>query len=238
MDFGKKAKEYYNLNSVSELMNGDLISCNSYGIKIYKEDKDGKYNLYFKKDIGEEVIKIHEIRKNILLIFKKFTQIISSTFQYEFFYIFKYNIDNNELILLNQSTMSDRNIQYGTSTMSYLILNNKYLIARYGLELDVYDISQDFEFILPIKYNFFGDGKCIRRSKYPISDMLFTYEGYIFVAEDENHMPRFFAFKNNTFIQFKKFPFMKKDLKAIKRMDDNYFIIYNNNCIIIVTKYN
>ena len=41
VDYDKKEKEYYNLNSVSELMNGDLISCNSYGIKIYKEDKDG-----------------------------------------------------------------------------------------------------------------------------------------------------------------------------------------------------
>ena len=184
--YDKEAKEYYNINSISELMNGDLISCNSYGIKIYKEDKDGKYNLYFKKDIGEEVIKIHEIRKNILIIFKKFTQMFSRTFQTQVFSIYKYDIDTNELILLNKHCMNNRNYRYSTSNMSYLILNNKYLIARYGLELDVYDISQDFEFILPIKYNFFGDGKCIRRSNYPIREMLFTYEGDIFVAEDEN----------------------------------------------------
>ena len=30
----KELKEYYNLNSLYELMNGDLVSCNSYGIKI------------------------------------------------------------------------------------------------------------------------------------------------------------------------------------------------------------
>ena len=32
----KELKEYYNLNSLYELMNGDLVSCNSYGIKYIK----------------------------------------------------------------------------------------------------------------------------------------------------------------------------------------------------------
>lgn len=53
----EKEVEYYNINSMYKLKNGYLISCNSYGIKLY-EKINGKYELKQKKKIGEEIRKV------------------------------------------------------------------------------------------------------------------------------------------------------------------------------------
>ena len=66
IDFFEEKKEkfeYYNLNSVYEMMNGDLVSCNSYGLKIYKKENNGLYKLSFMKELGEAAVNVLEIKK-------------------------------------------------------------------------------------------------------------------------------------------------------------------------------
>ena len=50
--------------------------------------------------------------------------------------------------------MSDRYYGSGVPFISYLLNNNKYLFVRYGLCLDVYDISKDLEFVNKNEFNF------------------------------------------------------------------------------------
>ncbi len=43
--------------------------------------------------------------------------------------------------------MDDRDYGYGVPYISYLLYNNKYLFVRYGLSLDVYDITKNMELV-------------------------------------------------------------------------------------------
>ena len=62
--------ESYNLNSLHELRNGLLVSCNSYGLKFYSKNND-KYNLISKHKIEYNVENILEIKENNLILFQK-----------------------------------------------------------------------------------------------------------------------------------------------------------------------
>ena len=75
----EEIKDYYKLNSTYELMNGDLVSCNSYGIKFYKKEKN-EYKLLSMKKLIDEVKYVVEVKKNFLVIFHIFEDCISLTF--------------------------------------------------------------------------------------------------------------------------------------------------------------
>ena len=107
--FRREKFEYYNINSVYEMMNGDLVSCNSYGLKIYKKEENGLYKISIMKELGEEA------------------ENVSCTFHYYDFKIFKFDIENQELTKINESSMNDRHYGSGVPYISYLLYNNKYL---------------------------------------------------------------------------------------------------------------
>ena len=125
--FRREKFEYYNINSVYEMMNGDLVSCNSYGLKIYKKEENGLYKISIMKELGEEAKNVIEIKNNILIIFFIFFENISYTFHYYDFKIFKFDIENQELTKINESSMNDRHYGSGVPYISYLLYNNKYL---------------------------------------------------------------------------------------------------------------
>ena len=59
-------EEYFDLFSVYELMNGNLLSCSSYGIKIYEKNIDEHYKLSFIKQIDKPITKAVEIKKKFI----------------------------------------------------------------------------------------------------------------------------------------------------------------------------
>ena len=125
--FHEEKFEYYNINSVYEMMSGDLVSCNSFGLKIYKKEKNGLYKISIMKELGEEAKNVIEIKNNILIIFHIFFENVSCTFHYYDFKIFKFDIENQELTKINESSMNDRHYGSGVPYISYLLYNNKYL---------------------------------------------------------------------------------------------------------------
>ena len=68
--FGSKHKKY-EINSIYELSNGNLVSCNSYGLKIYIKNNE-KYILESKHDMEIDVRKIIEINNNQLILFQRY----------------------------------------------------------------------------------------------------------------------------------------------------------------------
>ena len=44
-DYDYDTVNYYEINSIYELKNGKLISCNSYGLQFYERNNEDKYNL-------------------------------------------------------------------------------------------------------------------------------------------------------------------------------------------------
>ena len=125
--FHEEKFEYYNINSVYEMMSGDLVSCNSFGLKIYKKEKNGLYKISIMKELGEEAKNVIEIKNNILIIFHIFFENVSCTFHYYDFKILKFDIENQELTKINESSMNDRHYGSGVPYISYLLYNNKYL---------------------------------------------------------------------------------------------------------------
>ena len=125
--FHEEKFEYYNINSVYEMMSGDLVSCNSFGLKIYKKEENGLYKISIMKELGEEAKNVIEIKNNILIIFHIFCKSVSRTFHYYVFKIFKFDIENHELTKINEDSMNDRHYGSGVPYISYLLYNNKYL---------------------------------------------------------------------------------------------------------------
>ena len=65
-----RERENYEINSISQLKNGNLVSCSSYGIKIYSKEKD-KYILKSKHKIYKGFKNAIEIELNKLILFSK-----------------------------------------------------------------------------------------------------------------------------------------------------------------------
>jgi hypothetical protein len=145
--------ESYKINSIYELMNGNLISCNSYGIKIYKKNKEGKYELFITKKIKTEVHHVIEIKSNIIIIFCKEVKHISHTFLYFVFDVYKYNIEKDELTELYGDRFNDRHLMDSILHFSYLI-NNNLLFIRFGFKLEIYDINEEKSLVLQNKEDY------------------------------------------------------------------------------------
>ena len=126
--------------------------------------------------------------------------------------------------------MTDRDDIYGISSMTYLAYNNKYLLVRYGLSFDVYDITKDFEYKAE-NQSFYGNN-----NELLIYEFLCNFEEEYFLARGGFHEYKFFKYQNNVINEYKKFPFSKENMKGIIKMKNNKFIVYTEKEIILFKK--
>ena len=63
IDYDYGTATYYDINSIHELKNGKLVSCNSYGLKFYDKYND-KYNLIWTERMDVDVHFIIELKPN------------------------------------------------------------------------------------------------------------------------------------------------------------------------------
>ena len=212
------------LESVAELKNDNLVGCNSSTIYLYKKNIDGKYELSLKKDGLKDVEKVIGIKKNIIIIFTCIQHVINPSFATYDRCVYKYDFDKDILIEMVEAVFSDRDLG-GQFYINYLVFHNKYYLLQYGSSLSVLDITQDFENI-----------ECSSVDETYISELCCNYEGDIFVALDEQNIPRFFTFKNNTFTKYDIFPFTKYEVQDVLKLKNGYFITYGKTEINIIKK--
>ena len=208
-------KEIYELNSIYELMNGNLISCNSYGIKIYKKNKEGKYELY-----------VIEIKSNIIIIFCQEERNISYTFCCFLFDVYKYNIEKDELTKLYGERFNDRHLMDSILHFSYLI-NNNLLFIRFGFQLVIYDINEEKSLVLEN-----NDDNLL------IEDFCYNYDSNTFIAENRGNKYKLYSYKNNKLYDLGEFPFTNENTKGIVKLKDNNFIIYSKQEINFIKNFN
>ena len=148
--------EYYKLNSLYELRNRILVSCNSYGLKFYSKQND-KYVLISKEEIEFEVENIFEMKENIFILFQKKSKTYTSksipprstiTNKYR---ISLYNIKNKEEKILIEDIAyfnSESGIKYhhAFSKINYMF-KDKYLFISLPTKIYIYDISQNKQLI-------------------------------------------------------------------------------------------
>ena len=219
-------EEIYELNSIYELMNGNLISCNSYGIKIYKKNKEGKYELFITKKIETEVHHVIEIKSNIIIIFCREESNISYTFCCFKFDVYKYNIEKDELTELYGERFNDRHLMDSILHFSYLI-NNNLLFIRFGFQLVIYDINEEKSLVLEN-----NDDNLL------IEDFCYNYDSNTFIAKNEDNKYKLYSYKNNKLYDLGEFPFTNENTKGIVKLKDNNFIIYSKQEINFIKNFN
>ena len=224
-------ENYYCLNSVYELLNGNLISCNSYGIKIYKRNINNEYELIHKERIEtNEVKNVIEIKKNLLFIFCHDYSNPSTTFYCYTFAIYKFDIDKFELSEISSSIIKDvddyrENLGY----CNYLI-NNNFLFVRYGFILDVYDIEKNGKLIYNVEIH-------RKNKKIPFQEMMCNYDNNFIITRNCDMLFKIFKYENNSFKAVNYFPFTDKNIKGIVKLKNNNFILFSDNQIIILKNF-
>ena len=211
-----KIDNYYNLNSIYQLKNGDLVSCNSYGIKIYKKDNKGKYKLSLIEKINEGIENAIEIKKNVLFLFCKYFERPIPSFFHVVLEIYKYDIEKKEFIKLSRNYVRDVDFYDSFGNFSYLV-NNNYLLVRSGLTIEVY--NKEAELIYKSNYEQSGENNL------PIKDFYCNYKNNIFIARNGNNKIKMITYKSKNFQEITSFLFTKEYIAGIIKTTDNKFII-------------
>jgi hypothetical protein len=142
--FRERERENYKINSICQLKNGNLVSCNSFEIKIYSKEKD-EYILKSKKNMYDVFKNVIEIELNKLILFREahyFGGHCSRTYyNYYICSLSIYDIEKNILTALNEFEKSV------PLQISYF-KNDKYLFVKNGdFKFDIYDINQNMKSI-------------------------------------------------------------------------------------------
>ena len=142
-DYDYGPSTYYELNSICELKDGKLVSCNSYGLKFYEKDDNGKYKLISTEKMDVDVHFLVEIKPNLLILLQKhFDETFDDVSGDDKYLISIYNIETKNLEKIFQikvfSIMGDFNkINY--------IYGNKYLYMCYEKSIKIFNYEKDVQ---------------------------------------------------------------------------------------------
>ena len=233
----KKEIYCYELNSLYELRNEIIVSCNSYGLKFYYK-KNGEYILISKKQISYTVENVLEIKSNILILFKKDSKTYesedtlpptSSTTNYYKITIYDIEKDEEKLLIESEEYFStfSRNYFRVNSKINYFI-KNKYLFIRYPGKLNIYDLSQNIKCIFDDKQTYhtkksiFGEQN-VFKNEMEIK-FLCNYFNNLFIVKDlVNEKIKLYQFKDEKLIYFNDFP--AQGFNEIFKLKDNTFLL-------------
>ena len=215
-----KETECYDLNSLHELRNGLIVSCNSYGLKFYSKTND-KYNLISKQKINYNVENIYEIKENNFILFQKKSitfisncVVPSSSSTNNDYRVSFYNIKNNEekILVEDQAYFGTFSYREALSKIKYII-KDKYLFISLPNLFYIYDISQNKELIKEKEINI---------------KLLCNYFNDLIVAIDLNEKKiKIYQFKDGIFKFYNDFPF--QGFTKILRLNNYNFLGYSNS---------
>ena len=233
--------EYYNLNSVNELMNGNLVSCNSFGLKFYKKEKDN-YNLIFKIKMltVENIIEFEE--NKIFLLQREYnssggcTDPGSDTYS-----ISIYDIKNNEIIEINKRETISR-YSFSGSKINFMI-KGEYLFLIYGIRFFIYNIKENMKLVqnyqISKNFSFYDDEKENDndiKKEYNMK-LLSNYLNEYFIARDINsYAIKIYSFKDEKISFCCDFPFQKEEIKGIIKLKNHNLIMYSLKQLEILSK--
>ena len=152
------------ISFIFPLKNNNLIVCSYTEMKIYKIENE-KYSYSKTIDMKYYIQEIIEIKPNIIAVHLIENIGIGFFIRANKHYIGVYNLQNDKNKILGQNKTSrdsyDRNLKKN------LIIIDKYLIARYGDNLDIYDIEVINENDYEIKKTMFDEVKKILKYEMP-----------------------------------------------------------------------
>jgi len=215
------------------LKNDDLIVSSYSEMKIYKK-KDGEYSI--KKELNNVkycIKNIIEIKPNIIVLF--LLEILADGcwldgYQY---YISLYDLQNNKYTILNKNFTNYT--EYEKYKINHFLKIDKYLFAKYGNCLDIYDIDQNMKFINETDYKIINERKKEKAVKYKIPFEHFKIEliNNFILATKKDNKSFVYKYEDKLFKECQEFPFNLKDAGIMKIKNDK-IIIYSNDVIKVI----
>ena len=240
--FGSKYKKY-EINSIYELSNGNLVSCNSYGLKIYIKNNE-KYILDSEHDMEIDVRKIIEINKNQLILFQRYHYFwwgcSRNNYSSHTYSISTYDIETKKLNELTKNKVT-KDDYYGYVLISYIIKNG-FLLVRYGNRIDIYDIknnmllvNHDQDSMIQIKEEFYGRYQILKDEM----DIIFLCDYFdnfdnLFITKNIKNKFKIYLFRNNSLKYVKDFQCELNGFKEIIKLKSNILLAYSDKELILL----
>ena len=217
---------YYNISCVYELLNSNLISGNSYGIKIY-QNKNDEYALIKTLKTNIDVEYIVQIKPNLLILFEKnFTARKGCRAGFYSHLISIYDIDKEE-----ESNINDYFYVNRRKSALNILIKGIYLLDRYNDFFDIYNIEKGMEkintdYMRSIEEKPFG----LRNSKLKEEmdiDLLCDYFDNLFLAKNNNDDEvKIYKFEDEKVKYYCDFPIKICNPKGIVKLKNYMLIIY------------
>ena len=241
----KVLRKKYRINSIYELSNSKLAFCVSFGLIIYTKEKE-KYILESFHPMKIDVIKLMELDKNKLILFRKHYYLFSAHlgigFSQDTHSISIYNIETKEFI--NLATNEGNKNYYGEQEIISFIVKNGFLLVRYGDKIDIYDIKNN----LLLKNHYYQDKiksfhSIYYHDDYKISkdlnseiDLIFLCDYFynLLIAKNSKNKAKIFMLKDNSLKYIRDFPFELDYLREIIKLKNNKFLMYSGTKLIIL----
>jgi len=243
--FYSNNKDVYNINSIYQLSNGNIVSCNTNGIKIYSKKND-KYELELSCPMDIEVMNAIEIKINQLILFQynfisrgHCSRSYHCTLTYS---VSLYDIENKKSKNLSEFK---ENISLRNNEISFF-KSDELLFVKFGqFKFDIYDLKQNMKSLNQnneiIKIDtinefigFFRPVNFVRIKDEMNTNFLCNYSKDLFFAKDVNNNIKLYQFKNKSFEFYQDFPFSKAEIRGMIKLKNNNIIMYSLNEIMIV----
>ena len=243
--FYSNNKDDYNINSIYQLSNGNIVSCNTNGIKIYSKKND-KYELELSCPMDIEVMNAIEIKINQLILFQynfisrgHCSRSYHCTLTYS---VSLYDIENKKSKNLSEFK---ENISLRNNEISFF-KSDELLFVKFGqFKFDIYDLKQNMKSLNQnneiIKIDtinefigFFRPVNFVRIKDEMNTNFLCNYSKDLFFAKDVNNNIKLYQFKNKSFEFYQDFPFSKAEIRGMIKLKNNNIIMYSLNEIMIV----
>ena len=232
---------FFYFDDIIEIKNGNLVLCSYIGIKVYTKKKE-QYNFKYYYPSEYYLQNILKIESNKLILFQSKKEIFDFLCADTFFKISIFDT-NNKI----EKTLETKSVH------NYLNHNFDFLIKGYNLFvitaeiLDIYDLKNNIkifseewpkegrEYHLSLRGRRQRRGSSLRESNDYFNKFLCNYDDNYFIAKNEKGIIKLYKFEDNYIKSFKELELDKFEIKGIKNIKKNNYLIYNENNIKMIT---
>ena len=221
---------YSEICSVVELMDGNLATCNSFIIKLYKK-QNNKYERILRLEHDKEMRNIVIRRvignyKDILILYSSQFYSQGCTFMGNNYYLSIFDFGKKEEKILN---IYNEHYRGGREKASrFLYKSDKYLISFFRNNFDIYDIKNNFELIKHLTVSGEKDLPC----KKIIGDI---YDNLL-IGPGHDDSINIYEIINGKIVFLKKFEIQDNKIKSIIKLKNNKLLFTYSNSFKVIQK--